>query len=140
MSTIVTKIGYKTNFPRFYQIPIRLPFKMCRDRSEDRVCRSYLAMPHASDQRAGRPGPVLGRFCRNLLFLAASTLHTAAVTTTRSTFKIEGPSRVPWRVEFWGPDEGFGLEGIPEVKIQRGHSSQKRKPYMWAASYGRRSA
>ncbi len=41
---------------------------------------------------------------------------TAAVTTTRSTFKIEDPSRGPGRVNFRGPDEGFGLEGTPKPK------------------------
>ncbi len=34
---------------------------------------------------------------------------TAADMTTRSTFKIEDPSRGPGRVDFTAPDEGFGL-------------------------------
>ncbi len=44
---------------------------------------------------------------------------TTAVTTTRSTFKIEDPSLGPGRVDFTGPDEGFGPEGTPKPKIRR---------------------
>ncbi len=36
---------------------------------------------------------------------------SAAVTTTRSTFKIEDSSLGPGKVDFTAPDEGFGLEG-----------------------------
>ncbi len=39
---------------------------------------------------------------------------TAAVTTTRSTFKIEDPSPGLGRVDFGAPDEGFGFEGTPK--------------------------
>ena len=49
--------------------------------------------------------------------------------TTRSSFKIEDPSRGPGRVDFTAPDEGFGLEGTPEPKIQRGPFRPQRKPY-----------
>ncbi len=59
---------------------------------------------------------------------------TAAVTTTRSTFKIEDLSRGPRRIGFRGPDKGFGLEGTPKLKIQRDPSPQKWKPYAWAAA------
>ena len=59
---------------------------------------------------------------------------TAADMTTRCAFKIEDPSRGPGRVDFRGPDKGFGLEGTPKRKIQRDTSSQKRKPYMWYAA------
>ena len=50
---------------------------------------------------------------------------TAADITTRSIFKIEDPSRGPGRVDFRGPDEGFGLEGTPKLKIHKDHSPQK---------------
>ncbi len=50
---------------------------------------------------------------------------TAAVTTTRSTFKIEDPSRGPVEVELTAPDEGFGFEDTPKPKIQRDPSPQK---------------
>ncbi len=52
--------------------------------------------------------------------------HTAADTTTRSTFKIEDPSLGPGRVDFRGPEEGFDLEGTPKPKIQRDPLPQKR--------------
>jgi hypothetical protein len=45
--------------------------------------------------------------------------YTAADMTTRCAFKIEDPSRGPGRVDFRGPDEGFGVEGTPKPKIQR---------------------
>ncbi len=56
--------------------------------------------------------------------------------TTRSTFKIEDPSRGPGRDDFTAPDGGFGLEGTPKPKIQRDPFPKKRKPYMWAAAVG----
>ncbi len=56
--------------------------------------------------------------------------------TTRCAFKIEDPSRGLGRVDFTAPDEGFGLDGTPKLKIQRDPSPQKRKPYMWAAAVG----
>ena len=40
---------------------------------------------------------------------------TAAVTTARTTVKIEDPSRGPWREDFRGPDKGFGFGGDPET-------------------------
>ncbi len=55
-----------------------------------------------------------------------SATVTAAVTITRSIFKIEDPSRGPGRVDFRGPDEAFGLEGTPKPKIQRDPSPPKR--------------
>ncbi len=51
--------------------------------------------------------------------------HTAAVTTTRCTYKIEDPSRGPGRVDLTVPDEGFGFEGNPKPEIQRDPSPQK---------------
>ncbi len=45
--------------------------------------------------------------------------------TTRCAFKIEDPSLGPGRVDFRAPDEGFGLEGTPEPKIQRDPSPKK---------------
>ncbi len=45
--------------------------------------------------------------------------YTAADITTRSTLKIEDPSRGPGRVDFRAPDKGFGLEGTPKPKIRR---------------------
>ncbi len=53
--------------------------------------------------------------------------YTAADTTTRSSFKIENPSRGPGRVDFTAPDAGFGLEGTPKPKIQRDLSPQKQE-------------
>ncbi len=50
---------------------------------------------------------------------------TAAVITTRSTFKIEDPSLGPKRVDLRAPDKGFGLEGTPKPKIQRDPAPQK---------------
>ncbi len=61
--------------------------------------------------------------------------RTAAVTTTRSTFKIEDPSWDPERVDPTATDEGFCREEAPDPKIQRGPSPPtKRKPYLWAAA------
>ncbi len=66
-----------------------------------------------------------------VVLLAADT---ATDTTTRSTFKIEDPSRGPGRVDVRSPDEGFRLEGTPKPKIQRGPSPRKRRPYRWYAA------
>ncbi len=67
--------------------------------------------------------------------IAFDLLGTAAEITTRSTFKIEDPSRSPGRVGLWPPGEGFGIEGTPKPKIQRDPSPPfKRKPCMWAAA------
>ncbi len=63
---------------------------------------------------------------------------TAADMTTRCAFKIGDPSRDPGRVDCRAQDEGFGLEGTPKPKIQRGPSLPKRKPYMWYAAVCRR--
>ncbi len=54
--------------------------------------------------------------------------------TTRCASKIEDPSRGPGRVDFRAPDEGFGLEGTPKLKIQRNLSPEKGEPYMWYAA------
>jgi hypothetical protein len=51
---------------------------------------------------------------------------TAAVTTTRSTFKLDDPSRGPGRVDVRGP----GLRGDPEPKIPRDPSPQKETIYV----------
>ncbi len=54
-------------------------------------------------------------------------MHTTAITTTRSTFKIEDPSLGPGRVDGRALDDGFGLEGAPEPKIQRDPSTPKKE-------------
>jgi hypothetical protein len=51
---------------------------------------------------------------------APRDLYTTAVTTTRSTLKIEDPSLGPGRVDFRAPGGGFRLQGAPEPKIRRG--------------------
>ncbi len=67
--------------------------------------------------------------------MCAKAATTTAVTTTRSTFKIEDPSLGPGTVDFVrnvlfcfvriqegrfkAPDGGFRLKGAPEPKIRR---------------------
>jgi hypothetical protein len=50
---------------------------------------------------------------------------TSADVTARSTSKIKDPSRGPGMVDFTDPQEAFGLEGTPKIKIQRDLSPQK---------------
>ncbi len=61
---------------------------------------------------------------------AKGQLRTAAATTTRSTFKIEDPSRGPGRVNFRGPEAGFGFEGTPKPKIQGDPPPKKETLYV----------
>jgi hypothetical protein len=55
--------------------------------------------------------------------------RAAVATTTRRPIKIEDPSRGPGRVDFRGTDKGFGLEGTPKPKIQRGPPPNKETSY-----------
>jgi hypothetical protein len=74
-----------------------------------------LPLPTGDIQKIPR-GPYMNIF---------TNVVTAAVRTTRSTFKIEDHSRSPEGGDFGGPDEGFGLEGTPKPKIQRDPSPPK---------------
>ena len=63
---------------------------------------------------------------------------TAAITTTRSTFEIEDPSRGPGRVDFRSPDEGFGLEGTPQNLRSRGTRPPKKRNLIYGPPLYRR--
>ncbi len=54
------------------------------------------------------------------------------VCEVRLANKIADPSLGPGRINFRGPDEEFGFEGVPKPKFERGSTSPKRKPSMWA--------
>ncbi len=86
----------------------------------------------------GGSTPTQGEMKNNIKYRLNANHETAAVTTTRSTYKIEDPSRGPGRVHLRALDAGFCLEAVPEPKIRRDPSPPKRKPYMWAAAVNRR--
>ncbi len=94
-----------------------LTMRRCLGPGYTRVPHLYESSMYPQPVRCPHPAGSPGRLGpRNRLY------GTAAVTTTRSTFKIEDPSLGPGRIVFRAPDEGFkrvlmGLMGLNKVLI-----------------------